>query len=503
MLLLGEAPILSAALHATLTASAYRVRHVLPGKQTRALSHDRFEVDWSSLDAVQALYGLLTQSGETVGAVLNLMGFTEPALSTQDSHLDDAKRLFLLLKVLEKDLKESARSGGGWLINFTMLDGQFGLRKADAFPLGTAGTLGVAKSVAREWSHVRVKCIDLDRQSDPYIIAAQVMEELRTADPLVEVGFTAAGRWTVALQEDSASPAELSRLALGPDAVLLVTGGAYGITAEITKALAEQYRPHLVLVGRSPLPPPEAPETRHLQDPHALRQFLIQELRAMHSQVTPADIERRLERLQKDRQIRATLAAIEQAGASIEYHALDVRNAEAFGTLVETIYAERGRIDGVLHGAGILENKLIRDKTPESFTAVFDTKVIPATILAHTLRLDTLKFVVFFSSIAGRFGSIGQCDYNAANEVVNKLADRLNHAWPHVHVVSINWGPWDGGMVGDELRNLYVTKDIHVIPTDIGVRFCLEELQRGKSKTPEVVISPSVKQISAWKLGKF
>jgi hypothetical protein len=87
--------------------------------------------------------------------------------------------------------------------------------------------------------------------------------------------------------------------------------------------------------------------------------------------------------------------------------------------------------------------------------------------------------------------------------VVNKLADQLNHAWPQVHVVSINWGPWDGGMVGDELRNLYATKDIHVIPNDIGVRLCIEELQRGKSTTPEVVISPSVKQISAWKLGKF
>ena len=53
---------------------------------------------------------------------------------------------------------------------------------------------------------------------------------------------------------------------------------------------------------------------------------------------------------------------------------------------------------------------------------MFDTKVRSACLLSRKLKLDELSFLVFFSSISGRFGNRGQCDYAAANEVLNKLA---------------------------------------------------------------------------------
>ncbi len=63
------------------------------------------------------------------------------------------------------------------------------------------------------------------------------------------------------------------------------------------------------------------------------------------------------------------------------------------------------------------------------------------------MRGDALKFTVLFSSIAGRFGNVGQSDYAAANEILNKLAHWLDRRWPG-RVVSLIWGPWSGvGMV--------------------------------------------------------
>ena len=90
--------------------------------------------------------------------------------------------------------------------------------------------------------------------------------------------------------------------------------------------------------------------------------------------------------------------------------------------------------------------------------------------LARKLRPESLKFLVFFSSVSGRFGNIGQADYSAANEYLNKLAQHLDRSWPG-RVVAINWGPWDAGMVSDQLREMYrKQRDIDLIPPAEGVR---------------------------------
>lgn len=208
----------------------------------------------------------------------------------------------------------------------------------------------------------------------------------------------------------------------------------------------------------------------------------------------PADIEKEVQRLLKNRQMLANIAACRQAGSEVEYHSLDVRDGGAFSKLVDDIYHRFGRIDGVVHGAGIIEDKRIRDKTGQSFANVWRTKVDSALALAAKLRPEYLKFLVFFSSVSGRFGNAGQVDYSAANEFLNKLAQYLSRRWP-TKVVSINWGPWDGGMVTDELRRMYATVGFDMIPIDVGVRFFLDEIRSPQQNCAEVVVSGSVEQM--------
>lgn len=493
ILLVGGEPRLSAAFMTALRSRGYVVSHILAGLQTKALDENRFEVDFSSLETVKALHAQISASGRKVGAIFNLPAHDADE-KTESVALRHARSLFLLLKVFEKDLEASSRSGGGWLSNLTAFDGQFGLRRARSFPIASAGTLGVAKSVAQEWPKARVKCIDVDPELDADRVAAETLREIAADDLAIEVGFTKDGRWLLDLKERNAA-AELTELKLDPDDVVLVTGGAYGITADISRALAEKFRPRLVIVGRSREPAEEPEATRRL-GPSELKQFLIREMREKDAKVKPADIERAWDRLIKDRQIRENIAAMRKAGAQVEYHALDLRDSEAFDRLIDAVYQRYGRIDGVLHGAGVIDDKLIRDKSHESFDAVFMTKVAPAATLARKLRPEKLKFVVFFSSIAGRFGNAGQCDYSAANELVNKLAARLSREWPHVHTVAINWGPWDGGMVREDLRKLFAARNIQTIAIEQGRRRCLEELQLGSSGPHEIVVASSLEQIA-------
>ena len=490
ILVLGPTSEESEAFAHALADHGYVSLQLSPGPVTKAVENG-FEADFSSPDVVDALRTLLRISAQPVGAVVNLLGL---ASEEDDNALDPARGLFLTLKALGSEFEEQA--GGTWLINLTALDGRFGLTGSAAVPVQGAGTLGVAKSAAREWPRLRVKCIDLAPDLELFQWIDQVIREIHNPDSAREVGFSSHGRWHLELQRREASPAELAELELDEGAVVLVTGGACGITAEVTKGLARNRRLRLVLVGRSAIPEPEPASTRDIVDPAALRQFLISEHRAKSAKVKPSEVEAELKRILKERQIRRNLSALEAAGTEISYHALDVRDGDAFGQLIDEVYGRWGRIDGVIHGAGIVNDRLIRDKSAESFAAVYLTKVTPALTLARKLRPQSLKFLVFFSSVAGRFGNSGQCDYSAANEVLNKLADRLSVEWPNVHTVSVNWGPWEGGMVGDELIRLFALRGIRPIPMAVGVQQFLDVLTRSVKEEPELVITASLSQIA-------
>jgi NAD(P)-dependent dehydrogenase (short-subunit alcohol dehydrogenase family) len=143
----------------------------------------------------------------------------------------------------------------------------------------------------------------------------------------------------------------------------------------------------------------------------------------------------------------------------------------------------------------VVEDRWLRDKTPESLARVFETKANGAQILARKLRPEGLRFLVFFSSVSGRFGNAGQADYSAANEYLNKLADHLDREWPG-RVVSVNWGPWESGMVSDGLRLAYAHRGIRLIEAEAGARALLTELGQVDSRVPEVILTCSPDRIA-------
>lgn len=500
VLIVGEVRDVSEPLAAALAGDQFRVRRLLPGAEARQLPGDCYEVDFSSPASLARLHELLRGSDQAVvGSIINLLGlsepFAQPGWKDVDAPVTVCQWTFNLVKEFEDDLRASADQGGGWYLNHTALGGTFGLNDCETSALSAAGTLGIAKTLLRESPRLTVKAIDVDVAMEPPLLVSKLLDELNHGGDLVEVGLTRQGRWRLELAQDPISTAQLSPLPIDGESVVLVTGGAYGVTAEVTKALAVAARPRLILVGRSELPPPESPETANL-DASGLRKHLVQEARSREQRPTPADIERAVGRILKNREILANIEACRAAGSTVEYHALDARDRGQLGGLIDDLYARFGRLDGVIHGAGIIEDKRIRDKTPESFANVFRTKVDSALILAEKLRPENLKFLVFFSSVSGRFGNAGQVDYSAANEFLNKLANYLDRRW-NARVVAINWGPWDGGMVSDDLRRMYASVGFDLIPVDVGADFLLSELRLTSWRSPEVVVSGSVDQMLA------
>lgn len=386
------------------------------------------------------------------------------------------------------------------MLNFTRLDGKFGLAGSPAtarMETLQAGSLGIAKSVAREWPGLRVKCFDIEPDIDPHMMLALVLAELQGSSPVIEVGVHSEGRYELELDDD-AQPAD-TPIQLDSDGVVLLTGGAYGITAEFGKYLAEHYQPTLVIVGRSEAPEAEAADTSTIQTRDELRQYLIARARDRGDKPLPAQIERELKSLLKRREIRANFDHIRRSGAKLDYLSADLSDPAAFSRVLEHCYERYGRIDGIVHGAGIISDRLLKDKPLAAFQSVMATKTTAATVMLEKLQAESLRFVMFFSSVAARFGNVGQTDYSAANEILNKTASRMAAAWPQAHCLSVNWGPWNAGMVSKELSELYAGKGIHLIPPGVGLRLGISELLENRDS--EVLIAADTDKISHWGLG--
>jgi len=367
----------------------------------------------------------------------------------------------------------------GRIATVSRIDGAFGLRGvAGDRPAIDGGLAGLTKTVAREWS-VPARAFDLARDLDATMAAEWLAAELLREGP-IETGLHSGGGCSLDLV-DEAQP-NPGALPLSAGDVVLVSGGARGVTAEIAVALARSAKPTLVLLGRSEMGAADPVEWAELAEPD-LKRALIAKMPG----ATPRTIGDEVSRVLARREVRRTLARIEAAGGKGVYQAVDVRDAGAVKALCAEVRAKYGPVRGIVHGAGVLADARIEDKTPAQLDAVFGPKIEGLANLLAGCPLADLRCAVLFSSTTARLGRRGQVDYAMANEVLNKEARRLAARAPHCRVVSVGWGPWDGGMVTPGLRKVFEAEGVGLIPLEAGANWLVREL--GSTARPvEVVV---------------
>jgi acyl transferase domain-containing protein/NAD(P)-dependent dehydrogenase (short-subunit alcohol dehydrogenase family)/acyl carrier protein len=448
-----------------------------------------FGADLTDPSEIESLVAAIRQQhGRPIGAIIHLLPLRSSQPAAQANFAEwrdllrlDVRSLYALARATESDLKQTGRAGGALFAAVTARGGDFGLRPNASIPPTHFSVADFTKTLALEFSGVLCKVVDLDASDPIVILQKKLLEELTSPDDTLQVGLPGDRRLTVMPQVapvDGAVVRPIQR-----DWVFLLTGGARGVTAEIARQLAERYQPTLILAGASPLPSgPEPADTAGITETPRLKAALLARLRAASSSSTmvkPAAVEAALQRLLKDREIGQTIENLRRAGARVEYHAIDVRREDAFGGFIDSIYREHGRLDVVIHGAGIIEDKLIRDKTPESFDRVVHTKADSAFLLSRKLRPESLQCLLFMSSVTAAFGNRGQADYAAANGAMNGLAINLAAQWPS-RVVAMNWGPWaQSGMVSEEVRQQFLARGIQMIPLEGGAQAALREIEAG------------------------
>jgi acyl transferase domain-containing protein len=192
--------------------------------------------------------------------------------------------------------------------------------------------------------------------------------------------------------------------------VYLITGGLGGIGLSIADMLAERARARLVLIARSGLP-----------DASTWDAWL-----ARHGQSDPTS-----RKIMKIRELQAR-------GAEVMVAAADVANLEQMREVVAAAQRRFGRLDGVLHAAGLIKDAPIQAKTELDVEDVFAPKVHGTLVLDTLLREIDLDFLVLFSSTSAISAPAGQADYVAANAFLDAYARTPRRT----RTVAINWGIW-------------------------------------------------------------
>ena len=337
------------------------------------------------------------------------------------------------------------------------------------------GYAGLLKSLDKEYDETKCRLVSFTSQLSADKIAEITFNEILHTDEPCEVIYQGDKRQIMELIRSEIVTGVDPDIHLDKKSVILALGGAQGITAELIVRFSKDYPCNYVLVGRSADPRSHADQSlAGLKNKEDIRKRLI----ASGEFKSPAEIEKKTEEVHKANQILATISALESNGSTVTYHSLDLRDEKALIAIVEGLYNQYGRIDGVIHGAGLLEDKLFNQKTPESFERVMSTKVTPLRVLAEHLR-DDVQFVTLFSSVASVYGSRGQTDYAAANSVLDKYAWELRTKIKG-KVTAINWGPWKGtGMVSPSLEREYERRGIPLIPLGDGMETFVNELKYG------------------------
>ena len=222
------------------------------------------------------------------------------------------RQAFGLAKLLAGDLKAAATNGGALLATISRMDGAFGLIGGSFDPV-QGGLAGLVKTAAKEWPDVRCRAIDVAQEwGDAKAAAMAIVRELLAAGP-IETGLAEGVRRGL---ETAVADAKAGPMPIAEGDVVVISGGARGVTAETALALAQAGRPRLALLGRSAEPGAEPAWLTGLSEEAAIKKAILSNEFAGPGRPSPAELQAAFNRHAANREIRENLRRISATGGA-------------------------------------------------------------------------------------------------------------------------------------------------------------------------------------------
>ncbi|MDC8758075.1 SDR family NAD(P)-dependent oxidoreductase [Janthinobacterium fluminis] len=442
---------LAGALARELEAAGQRVWLVRAGRRFRMLGPQRLQLRPGSGKDVEQLFDWLAAQAALPEKIVNCWGVTP--LAKPGAAVDYAQ--FETLLHIGRAFSQSAAGAGCELY---VLSSHLHDVGGSAVDPAKALLDGVCRVMPKEFEQIRCKSIDLPLPPKKRLGGAP---RLDLAALLAELHGGAAG--SVALRGRSRFVPAVEPVPL-PDAghapafrqqgVYLITGGFGGIGATLARHLASRYRARLILTSRGGVPP-EADWAAWLagHDPSndkSQRIRLLQELGA--------------------------------AGAQVHVIGADIADAGAMKAGLARAERRLGRVNGVIHSAGIADGALIQRRTAADSAAVFAAKVAGTQLLGRLLRRHALDCFVLCSSLAAHIAPVGQVAYCAANAFEDAFALAGAARGGPTRYLSVGWDSWqEVGMAVNSLGAAQLGYISHGITPAEGVAALERALASGLS----------------------
>ena len=313
---------------------------------------------------------------------------------------------------------------------------------------------GMGRVLHQESLALKARLADLDprrARADVTALAAELLHETSDED---QIAWRDGMRMVPRLRP-SAGHAGTFPVTFRADASYLITGGLGALGLLFARWMAGQGARRVILVGRSRLP--DRARWAGLDDSDSHRQQV------------------------------AAIRAIEAMGTTVELASLDVSDRSALRAFIARRYrAGLPPIRGVIHSAGSVKDQITVRMTDEQLLDVLRPKVLGSFALHEALGAEPLDFFALFSSVSSVVVTTGQANYAAGNAFLDALAHYRRARG--LAGVSVNWGPWDTGMIAElDLQSLYAARGIDLLPERTGVRL-LEQIL-ASAVTQQVVVS--------------
>ena len=337
--------------------------------------------------------------------------------------------------------------------------GRFGTSEGEYHP-AVASAAAFARSVHLERQEARVRVIDLAAAIEPTQAGKLVIQELAGDEGITTVGYDAR-QVRLIPQAQLQQPIDYTPRSLTWSAsdVILVTGGAKGITAECALALGKETGVKMALVGRAAVP-------------------------------AAGD---------SNSEIAQTLKRLAAQGLTGAYYRCNIADPTEVQQLVDQVTQELGPITGVIHGAGLNQPRRVEQVRPQDAQAEVSPKLLGAYNLLQALASNPPKLFIAFSSIIGVTGMPGNAWYAFANESLSLLLQQYQRQHPQTQVLALAYSVWDEIGMGARLGSVKHLErmGIKAISPREGVSRFLQLFQTAPS-TSQVVITARLGGLDTW-----